>query len=214
VFFSTEESLADAAGGRVAALSSCEGPCSRTTSLAVSRRAAAKLGVRSRGKRRVRLGAGRASGGAGAVKVGLSRSVRRALGHSRGTATASLSAAAGTARLTRAITLRPRLSPSRVAGRGLKLAGICSSQCTMTARLLVSGSTARRLGIRASGGGVAIGSRRLEAAGSAAQSITVRVARSVRRALSRSKGGNLTLEVTVSGVGTASRRATRRITLG
>jgi len=61
---------------------------------------------------------------------------------------------------------------------------------------------------------VAIGSRRLEAAGSAAQSITVRVARSVRRALSRSKGGNLTLEVTVSGVGTASRRATRRITLG
>jgi subtilisin-like proprotein convertase family protein len=214
VVFSIEESLADAAGGRVAALSSCEGACARTTSLAVSQRAAAKLGVPARGKRRVRLGAGRAGGGASAVRVGLSRSVRRALRRSRGTATASFSAVAAAARLTRPITLRPELSPSHVAARGLKLAGICSSQCTMTARLLVSGSTARRLGIRASGGSVAIGSRRIEAAGAAAQSITVRVAHGVRRALSRSKSGNLTLEVTVSGPGTASRRATRRITLG
>ena len=43
---------------------------------------------------------------------------------------------------------------------------------------------------------------------------TVRIARSVRRALSRAKGADLTLEVTVSGPATGSRRAARRVTLG
>jgi hypothetical protein len=84
----------------------------------------------------------------------------------------------------------------------------------MSARLIVSASTARRLGVRGSGASVAIGSGRTEAAGSAAQAFTVRVARSMRRALSRAKSAELTLEVTVNGAGTASRRATRRITLG
>jgi hypothetical protein len=88
----------------------------------------------------------------------MTRKVRRALGRSRDSAKATLSATAGSLSLARAITLRPELSPARVASRGLKLAGICSSQCTMSARL--------------------------------------------------------TLEVTVTGAGTASRRATRRITLG
>ena len=36
----------------------------------------------------------------------------------------------------------------------------------------------------------------------------------MRRALSRAKRAGLTLEVTVSGPNTASRRATRRVTLG
>jgi hypothetical protein len=211
--FSTEESLADAAAGRLTALSSCDGACSRTTSLVVSSRTASRLGVPARGKRTVRLGGGTKSAGAGGVKVGLSRKVRRALGRSRGL-TATLSATAGSMSLARAIALRPELSTSRIASRGLKLAGICSRQCTMNARLIVSASTARRLGVRTSGRSVAIGSSRLEAAGSAAQTFTVRVARSVRRALSRAKGADLTLEVTVSGAGTASRRATRRVTLG
>jgi hypothetical protein len=165
------------------------------------------------GKRSVRLGGGRGSAGAGAVKVGMTRKVRRALGRSKGV-TATLSASAGPVKLARSVALRPELGPARVASHGLKLAGVCSSQCTMSARLIVSASTARRLGVRGSGASVAIGSGRTEAAGSAAQAFTVRVARSMRRALSRAKSAELTLEVTVNGAGTASRRATRRITLG
>jgi subtilisin-like proprotein convertase family protein len=210
----TEESLDDAAAGRLTALTSCEGACSRTTSLVVSSRVAAKLGLPRRGSRPVRLGGGKARAGAGAVKVGMTRRVHRALRRSDDAAKATLSAAAGSVSLARAITLRPELSTSRIASRGLKLAGICSAQCTMNARLIVSASTARRLGVRTSGRSVAIGSARTQAAGSAAQTFTVRVSRSVRRALSREKGADLTLEVTVNGAGTASRRASRRITLG
>ena len=65
-----------------------------------------------RGSRPVRLGGSGTSGGAGAVKVGLSRKVRRALGHSRG-AKATLAAASGSVSLARAISLRPELSPAR-----------------------------------------------------------------------------------------------------
>jgi subtilisin-like proprotein convertase family protein len=212
--FATEESLRDAAAGRLTALSSCDSACSRTTSLAVSSRTAGRLGVPTRGKRTVRLGGSRAGAGAGAVKIGMSRKVRRALGRSRSSLGASLTAVAGSTTLKRAITLRPRLSPALVARRGLKLAGICSSQCTMSARLTVSASTARRLGIRASASRVALGSGTIHAAGAAAQSLTVRVARSMRRALSRAKRADVTLEATVTGASGASRRAARRITLG
>ena len=152
-----DESIADAAAGRLTTLSSCEGACSRSASLTVSSRVASKLGVPHRGSAPVRLGSGARSAGAGAVKVGLSRRVRRALGHSRGTR-ATLAATAGSVSMARAITLRPELSPARVASRGLRLAGICSSQCTIASRLIVSASGARRLGIRSGGRSVAIGS--------------------------------------------------------
>jgi hypothetical protein len=211
--FSMDESIADAAAGRLTALSSCEGTCSRSTSLTVSSRVAGKLGLPHRGNRAVRLGGSTKAAGAGGVKVGLSRTIRRALGRSHG-ARATLAARSGSVSLARAINLRPELSPARVAGGGLKLAGICSTPCGMAARLVVSASTARRLGIRSGGRSVAIGSGRTDAAGSAVQTFTVRVARSVRRALSRAKRADLTLELTVNGAGTAPRRATRRITLG
>jgi subtilisin-like proprotein convertase family protein len=211
--FATEESLADAAAGRLTALSSCDGACSRTTSLVASARAAAKLGLPRRGSRPVRLGGATKSAGAGGVKVGVSRRVRTAFRRSRGT-TATLSATAGSVSLSRAIALRPELSPARIASRGLRLAGVCSTQCIMTARLIVSASTARRLGIRSGGRSVAIGTGSVNAAGSAAQTLTVRVASSARRALSRARAADLTLEVTVASSGSASRRATRRITLG
>jgi hypothetical protein len=146
------------------------------------------------------------------VKVGLSRRVRRALGHSRG-AKATLVAASGSVSLARAISLS-KLSPARVARRGLKLAGICSAQCSITGRLIVSASSARRLGLRSGGRSVAIGSAQVSASASAPRTFTVRVARSVRRALSRAKSASLTLEITVTGSNTASRRATRRVTLG
>jgi subtilisin-like proprotein convertase family protein len=210
--FSTEESLADAAAGRLTALSSCDGTCSRSTSLVVSSRVAAGLGLPHRG-RRVRLGGSRRSAGAGAVKVGMTRKVRRALGRSRG-AKATFTAKAGSVSLARAIAMKPALSPSGVAKRGLRLAGVCSKACTMSARLIVSATTARRLGIRTSGRSVAIASGRIDAAGAAAQSFTVRVSSNVRRALSRARSADLALEVTVSAAGTASRRAKRRVTLG
>ncbi len=198
--FATEESIADAAAGRLTALSACDGTCSRTVLLGASARAAARLGLP---RRAVRLGGATRPAGAGGVKVGVSRRVRTALRRSRG-ATAKLSVSAGSVSLSRAIALRPELSPARVASRGLKLAGICSTQCTMSARLIVSASTARRLGIRSSGRSVAIGSGRVEAAGSAGQTFVVRVAASARRALSRARAADLTLEVTVTGAGTAS----------
>jgi subtilisin-like proprotein convertase family protein/subtilisin family serine protease len=209
----TEESLADAAAGRLTALSSCEDACSRTTSLVVSPAAARKLGV-ARPRRALRLGRGSRGAGAGAVKVPLTRKVRRALGRSDAGATATLSATAGSASLSRAITLRPELKPARVASRGLRLAGECSARCTMTARLIVSASTARKLGIRTSGKSVAIGIGRASAGARRTKTFTVRLARSARTRLSRARAADLILEVVVSGDGTASRRAARRVTLG
>ncbi|HEY7453618.1 MAG TPA: S8 family serine peptidase [Thermoleophilaceae bacterium] len=208
-----EESLADVAAGRLTALSSCDGACSRTTSLVVSPRSASKLRVPRKGKRSVRLGGSKKAGGTGAVKVGMTKKTRRALKRSDATATGTLSANSGSAALKRTITLRPELKPSRIAKRGLKLAGVCSAQCTMTARLIVSAATARRLHIPTSGGSVAIGTGKLNA-GSAAKTFTVRITRSIRAALSRAKGAALTLEVKVDSPGTATRRATRRVTLG
>jgi hypothetical protein len=78
----------------------------------------------------------------------------------------------------------------------------------------VSGSRARRLGIRSSGRSVALGSGRASAGGSVVRTFTLRITRSVRRALSRSKRVDATLEVTVTGASGAARRATRRITIG
>ena len=200
---STEDSLADASAGRIAALSSCEGDCRRTAALVASAKAAARLGLP---RRSVRLGSG-----TGRVK--LTRTARSALRRSRG-AKATLQAVAGSVSLSRAITLRPELAPSRIASRGLKLAGECSTACTMSARLIVSAATARRLGIRTRGGSVAIGTGRVNATAGRTTSFTVRIGRSARSALSRARSADLTLEVIVNGAGTASRRATRRITLG
>ena len=83
----------------------------------------------------------------------------------------------------------------------------------MSARLLVSAATARRLGIRTRGGSVAIGSGPRNAAAGRTTSITVRLSPlGPREALTRPRA-DVTLEVTVNGAGTATRRATRRITL-
>ena len=51
-----DESIADAAAGRLTTLSSCEGACSRSTALTVSSRVAATLGLPHRGSAPVRLG--------------------------------------------------------------------------------------------------------------------------------------------------------------
>ena len=210
---STEESIADAAAGRVTALTGCQNACRRSTSLTVSSRTAARLGLPRRGRRPVRLGGGSTRAGTGGVRVRLTRAARGALRDSRG-ATATLQALAGSVRLTRSVALRPSLRPARMSSRGLKLAGACSAACTIDARLIVSASAARRLGIRTGGRSVAIGSGRARAAAGAVTTFTARIARSARAAVSRARGAVLTLEVRVSAPGTATRRATRRITLG
>ena len=204
--FSTEESLVDASAGRLTVLSSCEGDCRRSASLTVSSKTAGRLGLARRGARAVRLGGGSA-------RVKLTRAARRALRRSHG-ATATLHASAGSVALSKAISLRPSLKPSRLASRGLRLAGECSTACTMSARLIVSARTARRLGIRSGGRSVAIGSGRVEAAAGRTTSFVARLTRAARTALSRARSADLTLEVVVNGAGTASRRLTRRITLG
>ena len=109
---SAEDSFADASAGRLAALSSCEGACNRSTALVASPKTAARLGLP---RRSVRLGSGTA-------RVKLTRAARKALRHSRG-AKATLQAVAGSVSLSKAITLRPKLAPSRIASRGLKLCG-------------------------------------------------------------------------------------------
>jgi hypothetical protein len=152
--------------------------------------------------------------GGGATRVKLTRAARTALRRSDDAVTATLRAVAGSVSLSKAISLRPSIKPSRLASRGLKLAGECSAACTMSARLIVSSTTARRLGIRTKGGSVAIGSGRIDAAAGRTASFTVRLVRSARTALSRARSADLTLEVVVHGAGTTSRRATRRITLG
>jgi subtilisin-like proprotein convertase family protein len=205
---STEDTLADAAAGRLAALSGCEGDCRRTSALVVTSRTAARLGLP---RRSTRIGAGTKGAGAGGVGVKLTRAARRALRHSGG-ASATLQAVAGKVALFKAVNVRRSLAPSRLASRGLKLAGKCSSACTISARLVVNGSTARRLGLGRRS--VAIGSGRATAAAGQVRSLTIRVRRAMRTKLARARGAALTLEVTVQGSGTASRRATRRITLG
>ncbi|HMJ95144.1 MAG TPA: proprotein convertase P-domain-containing protein, partial [Thermoleophilaceae bacterium] len=198
---STEDSLADASAGRLAALSGCEGDCRRSTALVVSAKAAARLGLP---RRSVRLGSG-----TGRVK--LTRAARNALRRSGGSK-ATLQAVAGSVALSKAITVRPSLKPSRIASRGLKLAGKCSTACTMSARLIVSASTARRLGLGSRA--LAIGSGATSAAAGQTKSISVRLSRSARTKLSRARSADVTLEITVQGSGTTSRRATRRLTLG
>ncbi len=198
---STEDSLADASAGRLAALSSCEGDCRRSAALVVSSKMAARLGLP---RRSVRLGSGTA-------RVKLTRTARNALRGSGG-AKATLQAVAGSVSLSKAITLRPGLAPSRIASRGLKLAGKCSSACTINARLLVSAATARRLGLGSRS--VAIGSGRTSASAGQAKALTVRLTRAARTKLSRARSADVTLVITVQGASNTSRRATRRLSLG
>ena len=60
-----DESIADAAAGRLTTLSSCEGACSRSASLTVSSRVASKLGLPHRGSAPVRLGGSASERGRG-----------------------------------------------------------------------------------------------------------------------------------------------------
>jgi len=205
---STEDSIVDAAAGRLAALSSCEGACSRTVALVVSPKTAARLGLP---RRTVRLGSGTKRSGAGAVGVKLTRAARSALRRSRG-ATATVRAVAGRVSLSKAVSLRPSLAPSRIARYGLKLAGRCAAACSMNARLIVSAATARRLGL--GGRRVAIGSGATNAPAGQTKAISIRLSRSARTKLSRARNADVTLEVTVRGAAATSRRATRRLTLG
>jgi hypothetical protein len=205
---STEDSLADASAGRLAALSGCEGTCSRSTALVVSSKTAARLGLP---RRSVRLGSGTKASGTGGVAVKPTRAARSALRRGRG-ATATVKAQAGSVSLSKAVSLRPSLAPRRIASRGLKLAGRCSSACTMNARLLVSAATARRLGLGSRS--VAIGRGATNAAAGQTKTITVRLSRAARAKLSRARSADVTVEIRVNGAGTTSRRATRRLTLG
>ena len=205
---STEDSVRDASAGRLAALSSCEGACGRSAALVASAKTAARLGLPHRS---VRLGSGTKRSGAGGVGVKLTRAARSALRRSRG-ATATVKAVAGSVSLSKAVSLRPALAPSRIARRGLKLAGRCSTACSINARLLVSAATARRLGLGRRS--VAIGAGATNAAAGQTKTISIRVSRTARTKLSRARSAGVTVEVTVHGAGTTSRRATRRLTLG
>ena len=141
---STEESMVDASAGRLTALSSCEGDCSRSSSLLVSSRTAGRLGLPRRGSRAVRLGGG-------ATRVKLTRAARTALRRSRWRH-GHVPGGRGIGLAVEGDLPATSLKPSRLASRGLKLAGECSAACTMSARLIVSATTARRLGIRSRGG--------------------------------------------------------------
>ena len=109
-----EESLADAAAGRLTALSSCEAACSRSTSLAVSlaRGREARPAAQGQPRRCGSAAAPRAPAPAG-VKVRMTpQGAPRARATASG-AKATLATAAGSVSLARAIALRPELAPAR-----------------------------------------------------------------------------------------------------
>ena len=139
---STEDSLADASAGRLAALSGCEGDWPqkyRARGLHGDRGTAGPAPPQRATRLRHEALGGRWSGS--------EAHARRARGAPSEPAVppTTVQAVAGRVSLSKAVTLRPSLAPSRIARRGLKLAGRCSAACTINARLLVSAATARRL---------------------------------------------------------------------
>jgi hypothetical protein len=91
--------------------------------------------------------------------------------------------------------------------RGLRVTVRCAAACTVDARLLASGRTARRLGLRgARPATLARGRGRLARAGRT--TVTVRVDRAVRRRLARARPARVTLRVAPRG-GAAVTRAVR-----
>jgi subtilisin-like proprotein convertase family protein len=237
-----EERLSDAVAGRLTVLAGCASACrvsakltapattARRLGLTAGARASAQAGrggladarAATRGSaaaRSVLLGSSSArvsANRARALRVRLSRRARRALRGARplkATLSVHVSAGGRAVSLRRSITLHRRVGLRRIARSGLRLAGACSEACTMRGGLVIDARTARRLGLKASGGGpltVASGTAPVSSTGSR---LTLRLTRSARGAVLRARMLTLTLEALVSGATGPEQRAAGRLTL-
>jgi hypothetical protein len=94
--------------------------------------------------------------------------------------------------------------------RGLRVAVRCPAACTVQARLLASGRTARRLGLRAGSRPAIFARGRSQRSRAGRTTVVVRVDRAVRRRLARSRALSVTLRVAAPGASAVTR--TLRVT--
>jgi subtilisin-like proprotein convertase family protein len=209
-----EARLADALAGRYSALAACASACRASAKLSVGASTARRLGL---GRRAATLGsAAKRRSGSGTTKVGLrlSRKARAALRGRRSVkATLTVTLTEGGAPLTvkRTVVLLRDAGPRRIASRGLRLWAACARSCPLRAQLTVTARAARKLGLKPGS------ARRYElAAGRVTatrtpQTLSVKVHRSARRALTRASRVSALLEA-VGGT-TPSRTARLSTTL-
>jgi subtilisin-like proprotein convertase family protein len=222
----TEEYLSDALTRGVTVLAGCASACKVSATLTMPARKARSLGLRS-----PRRGGSASAGGfklgstTARLQPGSPRSVTLRLPRAAKTAlrdesalramlSVKIPAGGRTPVLRQPISLTHAAGLRRVVRRGLRLGGICSEGCTLRGRLELSRREARRVGLRARGGGpvtVAAGSARASASRSR---LTLKFSGAYRRTLLRTRRSlKPTLEALVRGATGPEEHATRRLVL-
>ena len=109
------------------------------------------------------------------------------------------------------VSSRQRLAT--VLRRGVAARARCSESCTLRTRLLLSRSTASRLGVRAGRDGAVVGRARAGALSGRGTQIRTRLSRGARTRLRRSRTVTLRLEIRAIDASRNTRVVTRRVTL-
>jgi subtilisin-like proprotein convertase family protein/subtilisin family serine protease len=211
-----EERLADALAGRLRVIAACASACQLDAEVRVSSKASRSLGL---GAKSTSLGtASKRVGRAGTVAA-VVRFNTRARTAIRRTATTvatlhvTLATRGRTLVLRRAISLRRSAGLKRVVARGLRLWTGCSDRCTMSGRLTLSASGARRIGLKPGRS-----ARMTVAAGEAiapsgtTSLLALKVRPVARKAMSKARRVDALLEA-VAGADPVTRTAKRGITL-
>jgi subtilisin-like proprotein convertase family protein len=222
----SEEYLTDALARGLSVLAGCASSCKVSAKLTIPAAKARTLGLRRPGKRAsagarrftlatktVRLAAGRSS----AVTLALSRAAKAALRDEssvKATLGFTISARGRSMSLRRSVALSHAVGLRRTVRRGMRLYGICSEPCTMRGRLVLSRRDARRVGLKGPRRGpVALAQGQARASRSASR-LTLKVRRSYRRTLLRTRRTlTPTLEAVVRGDQGPQQRASRRLVL-
>jgi subtilisin-like proprotein convertase family protein len=212
----TEAHLADSLARGLPVLAGCASACNASATLTIPARTARRLGLRlhrTLATTRARLEAGRPR----ALKLRLSRAARAALHDEtsvRATLAFRLSGEGRTLLLPQPVTLTRAAGLRRIASRGLRLGGICSERCSLSGSLSLRRREARGIGLRAPGSGPITMAQGAARASSSRISLTLRVASSHRRALSRVRRAlKPTLETLVRGATGPGERASLRLLL-
>jgi hypothetical protein len=99
------------------------------------------------------------------------------------------------------VTAPRRIRRGTLVRRGLRVTVRCTAACAIDARLLATGRTARRLGLRGGARPATFARGRGRLARAGRTTVTVRVNRAVRRRLARSRAVSVTLRVAGRGAG-------------
>jgi subtilisin-like proprotein convertase family protein len=222
----TEEHLSGARTRGLTVLAGCASACKVSATLTTSARKARSLGLRvPRRRGSASAGGFKLASTTARLRAGSPRSVTLRLPRAAKTALRDESALRATLSVKipaggRTPVLRQPISLTRAAGlrrvvrRGLRLGGICSEGCTLRGRLELTRREARRVGLRARGGGpvtVAAGNAR---ASSSRSRLTLKVSAAFRRTLLRTRRSlKPTLEALVRGATGPEEHAARRLVL-